>query len=316
MIETIKHVLTSSFTLYLLLVLAPFSNAVETREQCHTCPATEQDKDRQAAGASEPVATECQKFALSPFRPNYILPLSYNSSPNFPPFRNYARKMDKAEVKFQVSLKGPVYKGVFNGYGDLYAAYTNISWWQAYNKELSSPFRETNHEPELFMVFPMQTAVLGMTFSLAMVGISHQSNGRSGDLSRSWNRLYANVLLERGDFVFSIKPWYRLKEDKKDPNEPGYPNVKGDDNPDIAKYMGHGELRFGYKIGTHQFGMMVRNNLRSSNNKGAVQLDWTLPLGDMFRGYIQYFNGYGESLVDYNASSNRISIGLALSEWR
>ena len=66
---------------------------------------------------------------------------------------------------------------------------------------------------------------------------------------------------------------------------------------------------------------MLRNNLRS-DNFGAVQLDWSIPLsiinkelGDKFSFYIQYFNGYGESLLDYNKSINRISAGFMLADW-
>jgi phospholipase A1 len=64
---------------------------------------------------------------------------------------------------------------------------------------------------------------------------------------------------------------------------------------------------------------MVRNNLRAHHNRGALQLDWAFPFSirkmEHFSGYIQYFNGYGETLLDYNKSSNRIGIGFALTDW-
>ncbi|MGI9276498.1 MAG: phospholipase A [Endozoicomonas sp.] len=253
------------------------------------------------------------RFVITPHRPNYILPMSYNSRFNRKPYESHGDVYSNTEVKFQISLKAPVWEGVFNGYGDLYGAYTNTSWWQAYNKEFSSPFRETNHEPELFMVFPTSYQVLGLTMRGVMTGIVHQSNGRTGYLSRSWNRAYAHVFFERDNFYFSLKPWLRFHEDEKDINEEGYPNVPGDDNPDIEDYMGHGELHFGYKYGSQHFAAMVRNNF--STHKGAVQIDWSFPLTERFRGYVQYFNGYGESLIDYNASVNRLSLGVMLTDW-
>jgi len=62
---------------------------------------------------------------------------------------------------------------------------------------------------------------------------------------------------------------------------------------------------------------MLRNNLRT-DNKGALQLDWSVPLSmcnNKVSFYIQYFNGYGESLLDYNSSSNRIGAGIMVTDW-
>lgn len=259
-------------------------------------------------------AVSKNRFVITPHKPNYVLPISYNPSPNIAPYKLYDARipdLDNVEVKFQLSLKAPVWEVVFNGYGTLYAAYTNTSWWQAYNSAESAPFRETNHEPELFMMFPSQYEIFGMDLKTFGFGFSHQSNGRSNYHSRSWNRIYLNFLLEKDRFYVIFKPWYRIPEDKKENNDP---NSKGDDNPDIDKYMGNGELYLGYKFDNHNITAIVRNNLRSEN-KGAIQLDWSFPLTNRFRGYVQYFNGYGESLIDYNTSNNRFSVGIMLTDW-
>jgi phospholipase A1 len=99
--------------------------------------------------------------------------------------------------------------------------------------------------------------------------------------------------------------------------------------------MGYGELWATYYWEKQRFAIMLRNNFRQ-NNVGAVQLDWSIPpitlgylllgsfipkatlekyLTDKFSLYIQYFNGYGEGLMDYNKSINRISAGIMIAEW-
>jgi len=59
---------------------------------------------------------------------------------------------------------------------------------------------------------------------------------------------------------------------------------------------------------------MSRNNL-TSDGKGALELSYSFPLYGKLKGYLQYFNGYGQSLIDYNARANSFGIGVAISDW-
>ncbi|WP_461538222.1 phospholipase A [Spongorhabdus nitratireducens] len=249
-------------------------------------------------------------FTLNAHNPNYALPVSYNKNVNGKPFDAKDDDLDHKEFVFQISMRSKVWENVFDDNSNLYVAYTNRSWWQAYNEKFSSPFRDTNHEPEVFLTYDTEYDVFGLPMKQVHFGLVHQSNGRTLPLSRSWNRLYMNFLFEKDDFFMSVKPWWRIPENKKKNPQ----DTKGDDNPDIHKYMGYGELRMGYWLGEHSLGMMLRNNLRGSgNNKGAVQLDWTFPIAGDVKGYVQYFNGYGENLIDYNASVNRLSFGFMVT---
>jgi len=243
-------------------------------------------------------------FVITPHKPNYILPASYNSSPNNAAYRDLVDEIDNTEIKFQLSLKFSVWRNIFGDNGHLALAYTQQSYWQAYNSDISAPFRETNHEPEAMLSFFNDVEILGFRNSVVTFGLVHQSNGRASNLSRSWNRIYTSLILEKDNLVLSLKPWYRIPEDSNN-----------DDNPDIDKYLGHGELGAVYQMGTHTFGLLLRNNLRSEN-RGAVQVDWSFPVSkNKLKGYVQYFNGYGESLIDYDSSVNRIGAGIILTNW-
>ena len=252
-------------------------------------------------------------FAITPHYRNYILPVTYVNNPqNVRLTEGENRELDNTEIKFQVSLKVPIWSDPLGDRSNLFFAYSGKSLWQAYNSDLSSPFRETNHAPEMFLGFGTDWELWGWRIPVVTTGIIHESNGRSRELSRSWNRIYADFYAEKGDWVLSFKPWWRIPEDEKD--DPL--DSDGDDNPDIERFLGHFELRVGYKHNKHRFGLMVRNNLRS-DNKGAGQFDWSYPLDDdeKVRLYVQYFNGYGESLIDYNRSVSRLGVGFILTDW-
>lgn len=254
--------------------------------------------------------TRDNPFVLTPHRPTYILPVTYTTTPNQAPFEEFGQHLQNFEIKGQLSVKMELERNIFGDNGFLYVAYTQKAMWQAYNSKYSAPFRDTNHEPELFLTFLTNLTVFGFNNRIINIGINHQSNGRSGSLSRSWNRLFAEFVLEKGDFYLSIKPWWRIPEGKKDfPLDP-----KGDDNPDIIDYMGYGEVMGLYEYNKHSLGFMLRNNLQN-DNRGALRLDWTFPLHGNIRGYVQYFNGYGETLIDYNFPSNRLGLGFSLIDW-
>jgi len=230
-----------------------------------------------------------------------------NADSNFEPYEPAGTDGDElsdAELKFQVSIRALLWPNMFGSDASLNVAYTQQSYWQLYAKEdLSSPFRETDHEPELLLDFPVSYRVFGLRLREITFGLVHQSNGQSDPLSRSWNRLTAQATFERGNFLMTVRPWYRIEEDEED-----------DDNPNIERYMGQLEATFAYQFGTQTVAAIVKNNLRS-DNKGGVQLDYTFPLFGHFKGYVQAYSGYAENLIDGDNYVNRIGVGFMLTDW-
>jgi len=251
-------------------------------------------------------------FALTPHKPSFIM-LSRTDEANQEPFKALSGGqdvLDDTELIFEVSFKAPVWRGVMSSDADLFFGYTARSWWQLFNKDISSPFRETNYQPELFLQKPLAMKLGGWDIPAYRLGIVHQSNGRNVPLSRSWNRIYAEWSMEKGPWSLSFKPWYRIPEDPKD--MPGDPD--GDDNPSIWKYMGYGEYTAYYHTPrNHTWSLMTRYNFHS-DARGAAQLTWSFPLNDRFRGYAQIFSGYGDSLIDYDESITRFSLGIAITD--
>ncbi|AWB67062.1 phospholipase [Saccharobesus litoralis] len=255
--------------------------------------------------------TQFSPYVLTPHLTNYILPVYYTSSVNREPYQildnAFAENFKNIESKFQLSLKVPLnYADLLTEYDGLYFAFTIQSWWQVYASEISKPFRETNYRPEIFYLMPLNWRFAGGNTALA-VGIEHQSNGQINGISRSWNRVYLNLLYEKQNFALSFRPWWRIEESAKQ-----YPlDPSGDDNPDIADYFGHYELSGAYSWTHYEISAVQRLNF--ATGKGAIELGFTFPLFGKLRGYAQLFNGYGDSLIDYDHQQTRFGIGIALN---
>lgn len=244
-------------------------------------------------------------FAILPHRPNYIL-YTYAHQPNEAPFLpvDPATNFEHAELKYQLSLRVPLMNNLIANNGDLWFGYTQQSYWQAFNSRMSSPFRETNYEPEMGLSFDTRFTVLGLEQRMISIGFAHQSNGRSDPLSRSWNRYWASVDFQRENFTLTLKSWYRVKE-----------KPATDNNPDIEDYVGRGELRAAYKHGDQVWSVLWRNSLRAPERRSGVEMDWSVPFSRRIKGLVQGFTGYGESMIDYNVYMRRIGVGILVEDW-
>ena len=254
-------------------------------------------------------------FAPRVYRPVYLLAADWTSNPNREPSSPSVGhqvpsplELQPIEAKYQISFKSKIAHSLFGTPVSLWGAYTQSSRWQVYNAADSRPFRETNYEPEIMFVMPLDNVELpgGGRLRMASLSFNHQSNGRALPLSRSWNRVIGSVLYENGDWTAELRPWVRVPERAVD-----------DDNPDISDYAGRGEMRITRRWGEQFLSVQLRHSLRGgSRSHGSAQVDYVFPLVGALHGQVQLFSGYAESMIDYNVRQTRIGFGVTIAGWQ
>lgn len=188
----------------------------------------------------------------------------------------------------------------------LYLGYTQTALWDLHSD--SNPFVDTSFKPSLFWQkdalwqSPNKDVFIGLAS-----GIAHESNGKSEDDSRSLNFGYVqpefNYRFDGGStltFAPRLKAYFSL----------------GDKNSDYADYAGHVDwnLRWAQDNG------LVLSGLYRQGTQGrtTTQIEAAWPLRRTFlnmNGYlhVQYFKGYGETLLGYNYKSEpQVRVGISL----
>ena len=214
-----------------------------------------------------------------------------------------------ANAKFQLSFKfqffpedAPLVRQV-NFLQDLYFGYTQTSLWDLASS--SAPFYDTSYKPRLFYYnagvwdWPGRKITLGVEG-----GLGHESNGKSGIDSRSINIAYVKPVFTFGDprdWHLSVAPALIQYLQKSD-------------NPDIADYRGY--IDWNITLGKEDSWQLT--GLFRNGSKGfSTELDLSYPLRAVavgnLNGYVmlQYFDGYGESILDYNRRlPSQLRLGL------
>ena len=266
--------------------------------------------------------SSCPTFGLRSFHPTTVSLAAgdrMNDQPSSPNPVNSATTpiaYGKQEMRLSLSVRTKLASGLLTPADgtlrdSLWVGYTQQSYWQVFNSALSRPFRNTDHAPEVIYVYPTTLKLPGgWLWRYSGAGLVHQSNGQSDPLSRSWNRAYLMAGFEQGNRLnLQLRLWQRLRE-----------NSAKDNNPDIARYIGRGDITLGWNIDS-------KNTLRATytgslNKYGSTRLEWTRSLGNgwgnSFSGlrlYTAVFHGYGDSLLDYNFRRTVFSVGLSLVDF-
>ncbi|MDX8400726.1 MAG: phospholipase A [Gallionellaceae bacterium] len=261
------------------------------------------------AAADHGLAYEWEpSYELKTYRQNYLLMYAHSSNPNnLPTSPNLNNQvllpyaLDTRDIKFQISLKLALADN--KEFGSLWLAYTQLSFWQFYDRTNSQPFRETNYSPEVIYSFqPFESSILNF-------GVIHQSNGEANPRSRSWNRYYIQPGVDIIDsdgvrLLLKVRWWKRFLEASA-----------ADNNSDITDFLGYREveLRYDYKNSWR-----ISAIGRSKSGQLDIAAPWTSWLmldGEYEQSanvHIQYFRGYGESLLDYNQYHESWGVGLSL----
>lgn len=245
-------------------------------------------------------------FAIAFYKPTYIMPFYYTGSPYNKIYQNNTpsnESVKNSEIKYQLSFKVPVWKNAFNRPISLFLAYTQLSYWQAYNKHAF--FRETDYQPELFIANEINFRVIkAWCINFLNIGAIHQSNGFGNNLERSWNRIYLEAITSTDHWMFSLKPWYVINDHSLTQH-----------NPNIVNYLGHGQLTIAYKYYRQVLAVTTHSLIENGGKRASAEFSWSFPITPYLNGYVQVFSGYGQSLIEYNHRTNSAGVGIALSNW-
>jgi phospholipase A1/A2 len=215
---------------------------------------------------------------------------------------------DGWDARFQLSFKYRLFDQA-GGFGaeapwlvGFYFGYTQTSFWDL--SAQSKPFRDTSYRPSFFWKWDRTDAQTWI--DSARFGFEHESNGQAGDESRSINTLFVRpewrwATGDGGEVEFTPKAYVYLNRDE---------------NFDIQQYRGFTDWRVRHDSG----GLWITTAVArlGTAGKASLLLDMSRRMRDMKVGplsgylHLQYFNGWGESILDYNVRSWNVRVGLAI----
>ena len=203
-----------------------------------------------------------------------------------------------SDIKFQVSIAQRLTKSTlpFNSYFFLF--YNQKVFWNVF--ENSMPVHDFNFNPGLGLskLLIVKDRVVGKASLL----IEHESNGKDSISSRSWNKIsICGSLYISPQFMIHAKYWI--------------PIIDGSHNKDILKYSGI--FQNGIQVMSHnkRYGMaitVVKRKGWNLNFNTIIELNCRMFKQENQYLFLQYYNGYGESLIDYNRYHSRIRAGFVI----
>lgn len=216
----------------------------------------------------------------------------------FGPAVNSRPTAENSNVKFQISVSQKLTRSNLPFGTYLYLFYTQKAFWNIL--EDSMPFTDLNFNPGIGLTKPLFNR--GRFIGKISLIIEHESNGRDSIYSRSWNRasLAASIFIDRNLMVYG-KTWI--------------PVIDGQHNKDILDYCGiytvgtqfisNNRRFFGSMTVTRRAGSFFRNNIN-------VEFGYRFSKRDNQFFFVQFYNGYGEGLLEYNKFHSVLRAGICI----
>ena len=201
-------------------------------------------------------------------------------------------------IKFQISIAQRLTRATLPWGTYLYLFYSQKCFWNVL--ENSMPMTDLNFNPGIGLTKPL--FVKNRYIGKVSLIIEHESNGRDSIWSRSWNKvsLSANIMLSRNLMVHG-KLWI--------------PIVDGMNNQDILKYSGIFQTGFQAITNNRRFNFgvtFVKRQGWNLNFNTIVDVSFRILKSDNQFLYLQYYNGYGEGLLDYKQFHSQLRLGLLI----
>lgn len=206
-----------------------------------------------------------------------------------------------SDVKFQISLSIRLTNATLPWNTYLYLFYTQKTFWNVFQKSL--PMHDMNFNPGIGWTKPFFSK--GRYVGKMTLIVEHESNGRDGDESRSWNRIsFAGSAVVNDWLMVHAKYWI--------------PIIDSGNNRDILRYCGI--FQWGCNFTTSnkrwQFGAtFVKRAGWFLNWNSILEASWKVDKKSNVYLFAQYYNGYGESLLDYNQFHSRLRVGLVFKPY-
>lgn len=201
-----------------------------------------------------------------------------------------------SDVKFQISLAIRLTNSTLPWGTYLYLFYTQKTFWNVFQESL--PMRDMNFNPGVGLTKPFfsKNRYIG---KLSLI-LEHESNGRDGDASRSWNRVsLAGSAIVNDWLMVHAKYWI--------------PIIDSGNNRDLLHYAGL--FQWGFELSSNdkrwQGGItFVKRAGKFFNWNTIAEVSWLVAKKSNVNLFAQYYNGYGENLLDYNQFHSRLRVGL------